>query len=221
MLVIGVEFTGFSKLHQLLKVAGAADRRRTTVFAGSGDRAADGVELGQVALQIQRVGDDALESQPEHARKLALPFAYIGFGGGDGYPVPGDRHGQDIKSCRVGLLDDPGDCAHVDLQRVDAQVRQVRFVAEPSGQSLQSQGRAGWFGALPALSRHPNQWMLRWISLAAAGGIQLLRLCFADQAVANQLREHERKGELPFTARYLWTGICHRFSAVLPRMDYT
>ena len=93
VLIVGVKFTGFSELHQLLEIAHAADWRRPAVFGGSGDRAADGVELGQVAFQIQRVGDDAVEVQPQHARELVLPLAYIGLGGGDGYPVTGDRHG--------------------------------------------------------------------------------------------------------------------------------
>ena len=52
-------------------------------------------------------------------------------------------------------------------------------------------------------------------------GIQLSRLCLGDKAVANELSEHECKGQLPFTARYLSTRIWHRLCAGPPRLDYT
>lgn len=53
--------------------------------------------------------------------------------------------------------------------------------------------------------------------LTATTDIELPRLCFGDEAIAYEFREHEFQAELPFTARDLSTRVQHEIPAGLVR----
>ncbi len=137
--------SAFSELDQLLEVGEPGNRR---VLVRALDRFCEIVELDLVALDVERIRDDAPHLAPDDACELGLPFADVGLGGGDQRfgRIDGDR--QDAKARGVGRGHHLGHRREVDLQRIDVQVFQSDTAREPLGKVLEREKRRALFPLL-------------------------------------------------------------------------
>ena len=187
VLVVGVELTAASELHQLLEVGDVADR--ALVLHGRAlDRARQVVELDQVRLDVEGIGDDALDLEAQHLADLLLPFAHVRLAGGDGHLARGDRHRQDAVALGVGARHRLGHRRKVDLEWIDVVVGQLDLVRQPlrEGLEVQQLPRLAWI--LPFLVGDHHQRMRISASEAAIAG-ELVGRVLRHQPVRHQVRE--------------------------------
>jgi hypothetical protein len=131
-LVVRVELLGAAaEFDELLET------RQARVLArldGIAHRARQGIELGRVARQLDRADDDELHHLARVRFDLGHPGHVERLTGGDRHLA--QAHGQRQRVAALGVVDrhDLGDPAHVDPQRVDAQIWQATAQGQPFGQ---------------------------------------------------------------------------------------
>ena len=119
------------------------------------------VELGGVARDVDRIGDDALHGLLRDLLDLALPSGLEGFAGGDGDFGARDRDRQDRVRARVGRRHHVDHAREVDPQRIDVEVRQPGLAGEPLRERLEvEQATIGLRRSIVHLRQHRQNWVM-------------------------------------------------------------
>ena len=117
-------------------------------------RALDGArqaeELDQVALQLQRVGQDGADLLAQRLRQLGRPFGDERLRGGDDHLAGAHLQRQDPEAARVGAGHHVADAREVDPQRIDVAVLHLRAGRRATGTARP--GRARHAAARPTCS---------------------------------------------------------------------
>ncbi|MCY1414527.1 hypothetical protein D9M71_299800 [compost metagenome] len=183
--VVGVRLLlAGAELEQLLEVADAADL--LVHRAGAADRLGQAVELEGELLDVDRVGDHALDRALEHMGEVALPALHEGLGAGDGHRFAVDRHGEDLVALGEGEGHQRGDGGDVDLQRIDAQVGLAGEFGQPAAEGFQVQLLAGTLEVVHLLAGKKLQGMLLVVHRATANGQAMFGLVLAQAALGHQ-----------------------------------
>ncbi|MNX75262.1 hypothetical protein D3C86_1067280 [compost metagenome] len=183
-LVIGVELlVALAQFDQLLEARAAG------VAAGllrGAHRLGEREELGRVALDVRRVGHHAAHGALGLALDLGDPVDEERFGRGHHHLVRQHLHGQHLVALGVAGAHGVGHLAHVDLERIDAQVGQAGAAGEPLRERLEVERLA------VGLARHGHVGQAHQRRLAALG-LGAAR----DGALGLHRRDHAVGGE-PF-----------------------
>ena len=127
-LVIGVELlVGLAQLDQLLKIGAAV----VAGLVGRAHRLGQRVELGRVAVNLQRAGQHPAHGAARLAFHFGHPVGDKGFGRGHGELGRAHRHRQDAVPLGVHGAHGVGDLAHLHLERVDAQIVHATALGQP------------------------------------------------------------------------------------------
>jgi len=131
------------------------------------DRFREVVELDLVALDVERVRDDALDVALDDARELRFPLADVRLGAGDNRFLARHAHRQDAKARRVRRAHHVGDRREIDLQRIDVQVIHADALGEPFGERFERERLAARAPVAPFLIGDDDQRMERAAVVAA------------------------------------------------------
>ncbi len=138
-----------AELDELLEIGEAA--RAGGVLSRPLDRLRQVVELDLIALDVERVGDDALDVALDDRRELLLPVAHMGLGRGDDRFLAAHADRQDAKARRVRGGHHLGHAGEVDLQRIDVHVFHADALGEPLGERFERKGLAARARLAPLL----------------------------------------------------------------------
>ena len=209
VLVVGVELAAAAQLDQLFEVGDVAERA-LVLLRGALDGASEVVELDDVALDVLRIRNDALDLEAQHLLQGVLPFAHVRLARCDGRLARVHAYGEDLEALGVGARHDLRHCREIDLERIDVQVGQAAFFREPLGQRLEIEELARGARILPFLVRDYHQGVV-----IAAGKPAVLQQLFGcilgDQFIRHQIRQHIREREA--LLRSAWLARLHGFHA--------
>jgi hypothetical protein len=164
---------------------------RAVVFRrGALHRAAQVVELVEVANDVERVGDHPRDLPLEHRLQLLLPVELVGLGGGEHDPPGFNQHRQDVALVGVGVGDRGRDLRDVDLERVDTQVLQIVAPGEPLGQVVERQRLVRLALGPVVLVADQHQRVDARPTAMLVGDAHLARLLGVEQAVRDQILQH-------------------------------
>ena len=181
-LVVGIELlVALVQLDQLFK-AGRA--RPATGLERGLDRFGQRKKLGGELGDLQRIGHHHAHAAPGLAFNLRNPVGNERLGGRNHQLARGDLHRQHLVPLGVHGGHAFGDLAHVDLERVYAQIAQASPAGQPPGNGLDVQ-RLAVRHARHADAGQPDQRVLRALHLRAAGN-GALGLGIADHAVLSE-----------------------------------
>ena len=189
--VVRADFAALAQLQQLLEVEDARGRTLALGILRQLDGALHAVELGQVAVDVDRVGHHALHVAPDHVRQVRRPAVVERLAGSERHLARRHGHGQDAMALGVGAADHLGYRGHVDLHRVDLQVRQLGVAGQPFGQRLQAQRAAGiaLVGQLGVGHQHQRMQFHR-AAPAAVAHADLLGVLGQQIAIDHQRGQH-------------------------------
>ena len=192
MLVVGVELAALAKLHQLFKIRNLAVGA-LVLLGGAADRFRQIEELDDVILDVERVGNHALDVQPQDLLERGFPVAHKRFAGGDRNfaRVHADR--QDAVALRVGGRHQLGDRAEIDFERVDMLVGHADLAGHPLGQRFEVQQFARAARILEFLFVEHYQRVM-FAAVDATVGEQAFGVFLADQAVGDQITQYGIEG---------------------------
>ncbi len=197
VLVVRVEMAVLAELDQLLEVA----REREVALRGvlrTLHRAREVVELGQVAPDVLRVGEDEPDLELEDPLELLGEAPYERLTRRDGERQPIDGDGQDAVAFRVRVGHRRRDGAEVDLQRIDVHVRYVELAGQPLDQPIERHLLVRRQQRLPLLIGDRFE---RMIEAHRARARKLLGRGSADQAVGDHQFEDVLDPQAPIGRR--------------------
>ncbi len=219
VLVVGVELAvGPAQLHELLEIR-QARRRLVPRLHRLLHRAGEVVELHQVAVDVERVGDDAADLLAQDGLQLRLPLAHVGLGGGDHHFPRGDLQRQDAEARRVGVGNHLGDGAEVDLQGVDVPVLEADAPGQPFREEIQGKRLVGLPRRLPFLVGNHHQGV-DVASEVTALLLEGLADAPGDEVLRRQGVDHLGQGQAVLVHRARFCGFLHCAPATVGSEHY-
>ncbi len=138
---VGAQFAAAAQFQQLLEIENAGRRFRRSLERAA-HRARHAVEFHLVAVDIQRIGDHPLDVAPQRLAQHGLPVAQPRFGGGEHHAGIVRRDRQNLVTGGVfegNERQQAFDRRDVELERIDAQVRQSDLVRQPFRERFQTE----------------------------------------------------------------------------------
>ena len=139
VLVLGRELAHTAQFRELLQVAQTRGREPRALLPRHLDGTRNGVELNHVPVDIQRICAHARYGHFESRREHLQPFHVERILDGE-YHLRGTAADRQYSAARcIGIGDDLRNGGDIQLERVDAHIRQSRAMRKPLGQRLERQ----------------------------------------------------------------------------------